>query len=303
VTLALALAACGGGGPVALPGPEATPALTAPGADGAPLALSVWRPDGPPRAVILAVHGYGDHAEGTFAEAALDWAARGVATYAYDQRGFGRNAPRGVWPGEGMLIADFAAVARAVAAENPGLPLVALGHSMGGGVVAAALGEGRAPAVDAAVLLAPAVAGGPHVGPLSRAAAWSLAAVLPDRRWTGDGVVRIQATDDIDLLRRMRADPLYIGAPSAREIAGLIAVMDRAEAAAPGLAVPLLVLHGERDELIAAEDVRAATAAAPGLTGMVVYPEGWHLLLGDRQKRRVWDDVAAFALSLTEPDA
>jgi alpha-beta hydrolase superfamily lysophospholipase len=303
VTLALALAACGGGGPVALPGPDTPPAATLAGADGSPLALSVWRPDGPPRAVILAVHGYGDHAEGTFAEAAADWAARGIATYAYDQRGFGRNTPRGVWPGEGMLIADFVAAARAVAAENPGLPLVAAGHSMGGGVVAAALGEGRAPAVYAAVLLAPAVAGGPHVGPLSRVAAASLAAVLPDRRWTGDGVVRIQATDDMELLRRMRADPLYIGAPSAREIAGLIAVMDRAEAAAPGLSVPLLVLHGERDELIAAEDVQAVTAAAPGLADMVVYPEGWHLLLGDRQKRRVWDDVAAFALSLTEPDA
>jgi alpha-beta hydrolase superfamily lysophospholipase len=308
VLAALALSGCAAGGPVPVraPAPEADSVWSGAvlvAADGAPLALSVWRPDGPPRAVLLAVHGYGDHAEGTFAEAAAHWAAQGVATYAYDQRGFGRNADRGAWPGAWALIADFAAASRQVAALHPEAPLVAVGHSMGGGVVAAALGEGRAPQVDGAILLAPAMTGGEHIGPLSRAAAWTAAAVIPDRRWSGDGLVSIRATDDDALLRRMQADPLYLAEPSAREIMGLIRVMDRAEAAAPGLRTPVLVLHGARDALIGPEAVRAAAEAAPGLAAMTVYPEGWHLLLGDLQKRAVWRDVAAFALSVKpEPD-
>jgi alpha-beta hydrolase superfamily lysophospholipase len=300
------LAACAAGGPMPRTSDMAAPPVwsgpTLRASDGSPMALSVWRPAGAPRAVILAVHGYGDHAEGTFAQAAPYWAEQGVAVYAYDQRGFGRNADRGRWPGADVLIDDFAAAARQVAAMNPGLPLVAVGLSMGGGVVMAAVGEGRAPQVDAAILLAPAIAGGDNVGPLSRAAAWTLGAVIPDRRWSGDGLVAIQATDDMETIRRMRADPLYIGDPSAREIIGLIRIMDRAEAAAPGVRAPLLVLHGAHDELVEADAVRDAAAPAPDLRGVVVYRHGWHLLLGDLQKRRVWRDVAAFALAFRAAD-
>jgi alpha-beta hydrolase superfamily lysophospholipase len=299
LTLAVALSACAVGGPVPFAQPSgyalSGPALA--GHDGAPLALSVWRPEGPPRAAILAVHGFGDYAPSTFAEAAAAWAAEGVEVWAYDQRGFGRNASRGAWPGVDALIDDFAAAAAQVRAARPDLPLTAVGHSMGGGVVLAALGEGRAPQVDAAVLAAPAIAGGDRIGPLSRAGAWALTAVLPDRRWTGEGLVQFQASDDIDLLRRMASDPLYIGDPSAREILGLIRLMDRAAAAAPAASAPILVLHGAKDELIEEADVRAVAGRAPELTGVVVYPEGWHLLFGDLQKRAVWADVAAFALA------
>lgn len=291
------------GGPAPLVAPasfapvEAASRLTVAGRDGAPLALSVWPADGEARAVILAVHGFGDYGPSTFGEAAQDWAAQGIEVWAYDQRGFGRNRDRGAWPGVDALVEDFSAVAAQVRAARPDLPLTAVGHSMGAGVVLAALGEGLAPGVDAAVLAAPAIAGGARIGPFARAGAWALTAALPDRRWSGEGLVSFQASDDIDLLRRMAADPLYLGQPSAREIMGLIRVMDRAAAAAPRAAAPVLALHGAKDELVAERDVRAVAALAPGLTGVTVYPGGWHLLFGDLQKRVVWADVAAFALA------
>ncbi|MFN3613002.1 MAG: alpha/beta fold hydrolase [Rubrimonas sp.] len=301
LTLAALLGGCAVGGPLSPPAPlgfaEADRArgdATLPGAAG-PLAASIWRPEGAARAVILAVHGYGDHAHGTYAEAAEYWAEAGIATYAYDQRGFGRNPDHGFWPGDDGLIEDFAAAAAALRRAHPDLPLIAVGHSMGGGVVLAAMGEGRAPGVDAAVLAGPAINGSAQAGPLSRIVAWSAAAVLPDRRWTGEGLVSFQASDDIDLLRRMAADPLHINTPSARELLGLIRVMDRAEAAAPRVSAPVLILHGERDELVSLRGVRgiAERMGAP----LTVYPEGWHLLFGDLQKRVVWRDVADFALS------
>jgi acylglycerol lipase len=300
LTLALLLGACAVGGALAPAAPlgfaeaESGGADSLPGAAG-PLTASVWRPDGPPRAVVLAVHGYGDHAHGTYAEAAEYWAERGIAVYAYDQRGFGRNPDRGYWPGVDGLVADFAAVAAALRAAYPDLPLIAVGHSMGGGVVLAAVGEDRAPGVDAAVLAGPAINGSAQAGPLSRMAAWGTAAVLPDRRWTGEGLVSFQASDDIALLRRMAADPLHINTPSARELLGLIRLMDRAEAAAGRAAIPMLVLHGERDQLVSLQGVRGAAErmGAP----LTVYPDGWHLLFGDLQKGVVWRDVADFALS------
>ena len=213
---------------------------------------------------------------------------------AYDQRGFGRNPDRGRWPGAERLVADFAAAAAEARAALPEGALVAVGHSMGAGVVLAAAGEGRAPEVDALVLAAPAIAGGAALGPASRGAAWLLAALAPDRRWTGEGLVRFQASDDVAMLRGLAADPLYLGAPSAREILGLIRVMDRAAAAAPGAAQPTLVLHGARDALVRPEDVRAVSETLPNRTAFRLYREGWHLLFRDLQKRRVWEDVLAF---------
>jgi alpha-beta hydrolase superfamily lysophospholipase len=284
---ALLLSACAAGGPA----PGAGPGAAAP----APLAETLWPAAGAPVATLLVVHGYGDHGAGTFAEAAPFWAEAGFEVVAYDQRGFGANPDRGAWPGAERLIADFAERAAAAKVRRPDLPLIAVGHSMGAGVVLAAVGEGRAPAVDALALAAPAIAGGTHVAAPARAALWTLAAAAPDRRWTGRGLVRIQASDDIAMLRRLAADPLRIDAPSGRELLGLVRIMDRAYAAAPAVAAPTLVLIGARDEVIDPEAMAAAAARLGGPAEIRRYPEGWHMLFRDLQKRRVWADLRDWA--------
>src|SRR5216683_1843458 len=66
-------------------------------ADGATLPLRRWLPEGRPRAVVLALHGFNDYSN-AFAGAGAGWAKNGIATYAYDQRGFGAAPGRGRWP-------------------------------------------------------------------------------------------------------------------------------------------------------------------------------------------------------------
>lgn len=300
--LAAALAGCAVGGlappdaaaPVAL-----APGLAIAGATG-PLPLSRWLPEGEPRAVILALHGYGDYAESAFGEVAEAWARRGIAVYGYDQRGFGRGPYRGRWPGAEALVADAAAAARAAADAAGDAPLFLLGESMGGGVALTAVGEGLAPEVDGLILVAPAIAPGDRVNPLSRAALWLLAMAAPDRRWSGEGLVEVQASDDLAMLRKLGADPVYLSRPSARELAGLVRLMDRASAVAGRVRVPTLLLLGEKDELIDIEAAAEAAARALGPVDARRYPEGWHMLLRDLQKSRVWDDVAEWTLAQAE---
>ncbi|MEO1137593.1 MAG: alpha/beta fold hydrolase, partial [Pseudomonadota bacterium] len=132
--------------------------------DGAKLGLSAWAAPAP-RAVIVALHGMNDYAN-MYDGPAQFWAEEyGVTTYALDQRGFGRSPMPGRWAGEETMIADLRAVIAAARAKHPGLPVFALGHSMGAGVALSAVGEGRAPAVDGLVLAAPAVAGGALLNP------------------------------------------------------------------------------------------------------------------------------------------
>ena len=75
-------------------------------ADGARLPLHAWLPEAPPRAVILAVHGFGDTARNAFRMAAPMLTADGVALYAYDQRGFGEAPNWPLWPGAETLKAE-----------------------------------------------------------------------------------------------------------------------------------------------------------------------------------------------------
>ncbi len=259
------------------------------------LVTAHWPSHGTARAVILALHGFGDAGDLTFDGAATYWAGRGIAVYAPDQRGFGANASRKHWPGIDALIADAVAEAGDLRTRHRGIPLVVVGHSMGGGVALAAATAGMD--ADALVLAGPAIAGGDALSPVRRAGARAIAATLPERRWTGDGIVRIRVTDNEEALARARNDPRHFGDPSSRELYGLVQLMDRAAAGAPSVGIPTLTLMGSRDEVLRPESVRRIADRIPARAGFVEYPEGWHWLFRDRQAPKVWTDVADFVFS------
>ena len=75
--------------------------------DGARLPLRVWRPDGPPRVVVAALHGFNDYSK-AFEDRATAWAARGIVTYAFDQRGFAAGPEPGIWAGTEAMTDDMA---------------------------------------------------------------------------------------------------------------------------------------------------------------------------------------------------
>jgi alpha-beta hydrolase superfamily lysophospholipase len=283
--LLLCLGACAGPQSGPLP-PEALP-------------LHAWPAEGQPRAVILALHGFGDAGDLTFEGAARAWSARGIAVYAPDQRGFGANASRHDWPGVDALTGDAIALAARIRARHPGLPLVVVGHSMGGGIALAAAAEGLD--ADALVLAGPAIAGGDALNPLYRTAARLAAAAAPERRWTGGGLVAIRPTDNPAAMARVKADPRHFGDPTSRELHGLVELMDRAAAAAPEVTTPTLVLMGAHDQVLRPAQVEKVADRIPGEAGFLLYPDGWHWLFRDLQAPRVWQDVGDFVLSAATP--
>ncbi|MCA8889195.1 MAG: alpha/beta fold hydrolase, partial [Parvularculaceae bacterium] len=125
--------------------------------DGASLGLRVT-PAPHERAIIIAVHGMNDYSN-AFAQAAAYWASNGITTYAYDQRGFGDSDQFGRWPGAPTLIRDLNETIKAVHAKSPDTPVILVGHSMGAGVVMAAMAQ-DALDVDGVVLAAPGLWGG-----------------------------------------------------------------------------------------------------------------------------------------------
>ena len=125
--------------------------------DGTALPVRYFGGKEKPAAVILALHGFNDYSRG-FEDAGKALAEKGIAVYAYDQRGFGATKQRGIWAGSDRLADDAIAFAATLRALYPGTPLYLMGHSMGGAVtIVAATRDQPKLDVDGLILVAPAI--------------------------------------------------------------------------------------------------------------------------------------------------
>ena len=244
------------------------PRLTADAAvmrDGARLPLARWYPDRRTIAAVIALHGFNDHS-GAFDELAPALAKSDIAVYAYDQRGFGGAPGRGIWPGHDVLGQDLTEVVRLVRAKHPAVPVYALGESMGGAVIMTALTSDSRPEIDGAILSAPAVWGRQTMSPWQRRALDIAVTIAPAVRLRPQGI-QITPSDNIEMLRALGRDPRFIRETRIDALAGLVDLMTRALEASRSLRSPLLVLYGERDELVPKIPTCLMLARLPGRSG------------------------------------
>ncbi len=265
-------------------------------ADGLALPVRSWLPNPhSPKAVVIALHGFNDYSNAFAAPG--EWLAdQGIAVYAYDQRGFGAAPRPGMWAGGKQLTADLRGMVTAVRDRHPDLPLYVLGESMGGTVAMTAIAEG-ALNVDGIILAGPAVRGRAVIPAYQQAVLWLVAHTLPWMTVTGEGV-RVTPSDNIEMLRALSRDPLIIRATRIDAIWGLVELMDDALTASPSLDAPMLLLYGQRDDIIppnaALEMLRRLPAKPMHDRTVAVYQDGYHMLLRDLQGEVVWRDVAAW---------
>lgn len=262
--------------------------------DGAVLPVRVWRPAGAPRAVVLALHGFNDSRDAWEVPSAA-FTAAGVALYAPDQRGFGAAPLRGLWPGSARLADDAAALLRALRQRHPGVPLFAIGESMGGAVLMTLAARPDAPQVDGWVLLSPAVWGRQQMGMALSSGLWLVSSLLPALSVTGAEVpLKVVASDNRDALIRLARNPLTIRRTRFDSLRGLTDLMDQAQAAAPRLHGPVLALYGARDTLVPADATARAWSRMPAGVRFAFYPAGYHLLLRDLGRAAPIGDIIAW---------
>ena len=104
--------------------------------DGAVLLARRWLPEAAPRAVVQIAHGLSEHSA-RYARLAQALNRAGYAVYANDHRGHGPKAApgeRGHFGDAGgwdKVTADLWTMTRLIAAEQPGMRVFLLGHSLG----------------------------------------------------------------------------------------------------------------------------------------------------------------------------
>jgi len=264
--------------------------------DGTRLGLSQWEPkDREPWAVIVGVHGMNDYAN-AFHLAGAYWASQGVATLAYDQRGFGRSPERGVWAPDELRIEDLRTIVALARRRWPKAVITVAGESLGGAVAIEAFASSDPPAADRLVLLAPAVWGWSTQPVGYRALLWLAARMLPGKvlippAWLTS---RIAASDNRAELIAMGRDPLMIWGARCDALYGLVWTMQRAWSDVGLVKVPTLYLYGAHDEIIPRRPTLEAVRRLREDDRTAFYARGWHLLLRDRQAPAVWRDTLAF---------
>jgi alpha-beta hydrolase superfamily lysophospholipase len=275
--------------------------------DGVEIVGYRWDPAGQPRGAVQLTHGMGEHVQ-RYDALARALTGRGLVVYGQDHRGHGATArseedlgqlgPDG-WT---QLVDDVDLLVSRIHDEQPGLPLVLLGHSMGSFAVQQYLLD-HSDRVDAVVLtgttaldqLEPAL---DLDKPIDLAA---FNAAFEPARTEFDWLSRDEAIVDAYI-----ADPrcgFGIDADAGKDMfAGARRMADPGQVAAVRPDLPLYIAAGELDPVnanLALLNVLVDRYRAAGLTNVTVrtYPGARHEILNETNR----DEVVAGILSWLDP--
>ncbi|MDB5896450.1 MAG: acylglycerol lipase-like protein [Ramlibacter sp.] len=247
--------------PMSKPGAEST-LSTFTASDGDNLAVQDWHlPEGvTARGVVLLVHGLGEHA-GRYDRVAARLNSWGFAVRGYDQYGHGESGGvRGALPHPSRLLGDLADLIDSSRNRHPGVPLVLLGHSMGG-LIAASYVSRTPQVVDGVVLSSPLLA--TRLTPLQKLLLALVPRVAPNLA-VSNGVDVDYLSHDPQVVQAYRRDPLVHDRITGRlaRFIGDESVAVRRRAA--NWKVPTLLMYAGDDRIVDPDGSRAFAAAAPG---------------------------------------
>ena len=136
---------------------------------------------------------------------------------------------------------------------------------------------------------------------VQRGGLWLTAHTIPWYPLTGQGL-RIKASDNLAMLRRLAKDKLIIRRFRVDMVWGLVNAMDRARLSASRIRQPSLFLYGLRDEVVPLGPTRQTLMMVPPANRRVAtYPQGYHMLLRDLRGSEVVADLAAWLLDPSTP--
>jgi alpha-beta hydrolase superfamily lysophospholipase len=250
-----------------------------------------WKPDGPARAVVAICHGVNSHSA-YFKWTGEQLAAKGFAAYALDLRGRGRS------DGERYYIKDVSeyesdveALIKLAKMREPGLKLFLLGHSAGGvtsciytldhqAELAGFICESFAFQLPAPDFALQALRGLAHLAPHAH-------------------VLKLNNADfsrDPAVVKAMNEDPLMLHEtqPTAT-VAALAKADDRIRREFANFTLPLLILHGTKDNATKYQGSQEFYDKAGSKDKTLKLYEGhYHDLLNDIGKEQVMGDVLSW---------
>lgn len=217
------------------------------GTKGVDLVYGQWYPAGNPKALAVVAHGYGEHMA-RYGHVIDALAAHDYAVWALDHRGHGESqGPRACVEKFDYFVSDLHTLVREARGAHPGLPLMLIGHSMGG-LIATHYALEHPDELAALVLSGAAIQLGDDVSPMLKALSGMLARVIPEVPLLA-GQENVLSRD-MEVEQRFQDDPLcYSDKLKPRMGHELMQAAARARARLHELEMPLLLMHGRADRL------------------------------------------------------
>ena len=267
--------------------------------DGLSLFTRQWAvPDGQsPRGVVCLVHGLGEHC-GRYEGVARHLNSAGWAVVGYDHRGHGQSGgPRGRLKQDDDLLHDLASVIDQARQAYPGMPLVLVGHSMGGLVVSRFVSALAQPAeqapwqrpVDLCVLSSPALDLGMSF--VQKLLLNTVGRLTPDVA-VGNGLDPNGVCHDPAVVKAYREDPLVHDRISGRLTRFMMDSVAQVHARAPAWTVPTLLLFAGADTILPpAGSERFARLAPAAVVQSKAYAHMAHEIFLEPDKAQVFHDL------------
>ncbi|RCV57429.1 alpha/beta hydrolase [Marinitenerispora sediminis] len=254
------------------------------------LAARAWAAEsGEPGWLAVLVHGYGEHI-GRYGHVAEYLCGRGAVVYGLDHQGHGRS------DGERVLIEDFTDVVtdvhRLVTQARTAyrtIPLVLVGHSMGG-LIAARYAQLHPDGLAGLVL------SGPVLGRWRSAEELLSHAEIPDTPIDPATLSRDPAVGESYV-----ADELVWHGPFRRTtLRAITTELARITEAGSLGTLPLLWLHGSDDRLVPLADSAAGVARLAGSDAAArIFPGARHEVFNETDRAEVLAEVVRFAERVT----
>lgn len=246
------------------------------------IAVREW-PNDSARYVALLSHGYGEHI-GRYDHVADALVRHGAAVYGPDHQGHGRSAgERVVITDYDDVVADLRVVEERARAAHPGLPVVLIGHSMGG-MIAARHAQLHGAGLAAVVL------SGPILGRSEGLSFLLSLDEIPDLPIDPDTLSR-----DPRVGKAYTEDPLvWHGAFKRPTVQAIVRCLEAINERGGFGALPVLWIHGGDDQLVPLADTRTGIDRIRD-TGLSerIYPQARHEVFNEINQDEVIGDVLA----------
>ncbi|MCP4356525.1 MAG: alpha/beta hydrolase [Chloroflexi bacterium] len=249
----------------------------------------VWRPDDPPRATLLIVHGLGEHG-GRYTNVVNQLTPKGYVIYAMDNRGHGRSpGQQGYIDDWSVLREDLRAFVQFVQEEEAGRPFFLMGHSMGGCITLNYVLH-YPDGLTGVVASAPAV-GQLNVPPVMAFMSKLLAKIKPDLS-VATGLDAGAVSRDPAVVTAYNDDPLVHGKGSPGAVVQFVETAEWTMTHAADFQPPLLLIHGDADQLVNVEGSRQFFEKVKQADKkLIIYEGGYHESHNDLHKEEMLADL------------
>ncbi len=234
--------------------------------DGIKLFAQNWRPESTPKAVVVLIHGLGEHSS-RYKHVAQYFSDAGYALSTMDLRGHGRSGGvRGHFPSFDVVMTDISQLLDETQKMYPGLPVFLYGHSLGGALTLY-FGYTQKRDLKGIIATSPGLASGTPIPPMKIMAARVLTRLAP-KMTMPNGLDFDSLSHDPEVKRVYLADPLVHPLISTRLGAELLNAGIWIRSKSGNFPYPLLLMQGADDRIV---DAALNQKFAQGLTGNVTF--------------------------------